>query len=85
MFFSQDVVTDMNMANLNSTAYANGGGITIPNGVVVMPNNPRGINPMHLAPPSLNQIGLPAAMLGTNMNNRQMQMSIGQTLSPPIT
>ena len=65
----------LNMANLNSTAYANGG---IPNGLVGMPNNPRGINPMHLAPPSLN----PMAMLGTNMNNRQMQMS---THSPPIT
>jgi len=74
------------MANLNPTAYANGG-ITIPNGLVGMPNNPRSINPMHLAmaQPSLNPIGFPT-MLATNMNNqRQIPMPMGQNPSPPIT
>ncbi|RIA95933.1 LIM-domain binding protein [Glomus cerebriforme] len=58
------------MANLNPTAYANGG-ITIPNGLVGMPNNPRGITPMHLAmaPPSINPIGFPT-MLPSNMNSQ---------------
>jgi len=68
------------MANINPTAYANGG-ITIPNGLVGMPNNPRA---MHLAM-TQNPIGFPT-MLTANMNNqRQLQVPMGQNPSPPIT
>ncbi|CAB4490644.1 hypothetical protein RhiirA5_351072 [Rhizophagus irregularis] len=68
------------MANLNPAAYANGG-ITIPNGLVGMPNNPRA---MHLAM-TQNPIGFPT-MLTANMNNQRLQqMPMGQNPSPPIT
>ncbi|GBB91424.1 hypothetical protein RclHR1_18700001 [Rhizophagus clarus] len=68
------------MANLNPAPYANGG-ITIPNGLVGMPNNPRA---MHLAM-TQNPIGFPT-MLTANMNSqRQIQMPMGQNPSPPVT
>ncbi|CAI2183896.1 13280_t:CDS:2, partial [Funneliformis geosporum] len=83
------------MANLNPPAY--GGGIT---GLVDMPNNSRVLTPMHhlamgqTPPPSLNPamttfgLGFPtmvAANMSNHMNNqRQLQMSMSQTPSPPI-
>jgi len=73
------------MANLNP-AYVNG--------LVGMPNNSRVINPMHLAigqPPPLNSamtnfgLGFPTVVAANMNNQRQMQMSMGQTPSPPIS
>ncbi|CAG8503515.1 10598_t:CDS:2 [Gigaspora rosea] len=86
-----------NMANLNPAAYTNG--INLTNGIVSVPNTPRGLAHMHLAmgqaPHSLNpamqQYGLGIPML-TNVpaiNNPrlqgQRQMALTQNPSPPIS